>query len=133
MFARLTQRDTWAEIRDFLALLGPPRNRQARYNIASTTDIDVIRLDAEGRRKLLRMRWSLVPFFWNKTLRELPATFNARAETVHQKPMSRKAFRKRRCIVPASGFYEWTGQPSAKIPHLFTAGDGPPSSPSPAS
>lgn len=126
MCARFTQHYAWAEIRDFLALLGPPRNLQARYNIAPTTDVDVVRLDADGQRELVRMRWGLVPFFWAKALKELPATFNARAETVHQKPMFREAFRKRRCIVPASGFYEWTGKPGAKIPHLFTAADGSP-------
>lgn len=126
MCARFTQHYTWSEIRDFLALLGPPRNLQARYNIAPTTDIDVLRLDTEGGRELVRMRWGLVPFFWGKPLKELPATFNARAETIDQKPMFREAFKRRRCIVPASGFYEWTGEKGAKIPHLFTAADGSP-------
>ena len=126
MCARFTRHYSWAEIRDFLALLGPPRNLQARYNIAPTTDIDVLRLDAEGARELVRMRWGLVPYFWGKPLKELPATFNARAETVDQKPMFREALKRRRCIVPASGFYEWTGGKGAKIPHLFTAGDGSP-------
>ena len=56
----------------------------------------------------------------------MPATFNARAETVAEKPMFRTTFKKRRCIVPASGFYEWTGGKGDKTPHLFTAGDGSP-------
>ncbi len=56
----------------------------------------------------------------------MPATFNARAETVDQKPMFREAFKRRRCIVPASGFYEWTGEKGEKVPHLFTAAGGSP-------
>lgn len=126
MCGRFTQHYTWAEIHAALDVFGPPRNLRARYNIAPTTDIDVIRLDVEGRRELVRMRWGLVPFFWKKGLKEVPATFNARAETVDQKPMFREAFKRRRCIVPASGFYEWTGEKSEKVPHLFSAADGSP-------
>ena len=92
-------------------MFDPPRNLRARYNIAPTTDIDVIRLDGEGKRELVRMRWGLVPFFWKKRLKEGPATFNARAE-VHEKPMFREVFKRRRCIGPASGFYEWVRRES---------------------
>ncbi len=88
--------------------------------------IDVVRLDADGHRELLSMRWGLVPFFWKKPLKEVPATFNARAETVSEKPMFREAFRRRRCIIPASGFFEWTGEKGDKTPHLFSARDGSP-------
>jgi putative SOS response-associated peptidase YedK len=56
--------------------------------------------------------------------KEVPARFNARAEAVAAKPMFRTAFKERRCIVPASGFFEWTGEKGAKQPHLFTAADG---------
>jgi putative SOS response-associated peptidase YedK len=72
------------------------------------------------------MRWGLVPFFWKKTLKDVPPTFNARAETVADKPMFREAFKRRRCIIPASGFFEWTGEKGDKQPHLFTAADGSP-------
>ena len=72
------------------------------------------------------MRWGLVPYFWKKSLKEVPATFNARAETVAEKPMFRDAFKRRRCIIPASGFFEWTGEKGGKQPHLFTAADGSP-------
>ena len=126
MCGRFTQHYSWAEVHAFLDVFGPPRNLRARYNIAPTTDIEVIRLDTEGRRELVRMRWGLVPFFWKKGLKEVPATFNARAETVHQKPMFREAFKRRRCIVPASGFYEWTGEKGQKVPHLFTGADASP-------
>jgi putative SOS response-associated peptidase YedK len=126
MCGRFTQRYTWAEVQEFLNVFGSPLNLQPRYNIAPTTIIDVVRLDAEGRRELVRMRWGLVPFFWSKPLKEVPATFNARADTVHEKPMFREAFKRRRCIIPASGFYEWTGEKGDKTPHLFTAADGNP-------
>lgn len=72
------------------------------------------------------MRWGLVPSWWKKPLKELPATFNARAETIAQKPMFRAAFKSRRCIIPASGFYEWTGRAGAKTPHYFSAVSGRP-------
>ena len=109
----------------FLSFLGVPRNLRPRYNIAPTTEIDVVRLVEQGR-ELLPMRWGLVPFFWKKSLKELPATFNACAETIAEKPMFRDAFKKRRCIIPASGFYEWTGGKGDRQPHLFAAADGSP-------
>jgi len=125
MCGRFTQNYTWAQVHAFLSFLGVPRNLRPRYNIAPTTEIDVVRLSEQGR-ELIPMRWGLVPFFWKKSLRELPATFNARAETVAEKPMFRDAFKKRRCIIPASGFYEWTGGKGDRQPHLFTAADGSP-------
>ncbi|WP_246719617.1 SOS response-associated peptidase family protein [Methylocystis sp. H62] len=67
------------------------------------------------------MRWGLVPSWWKKPLRDLPSTFNARAETVAEKPMFRSAFKSRRCVIPAPGFYEWTGAKGAKTPHYFSA------------
>ena len=125
MCGRFTQNYTWAEVHAFLNLFGAPRNLRPRYNIAPTTSVDVVRQGEHGR-ELVSMRWGLVPFFWKKSLKELPATFNARAETVAEKPMFRAAFQKRRCIIPASGFFEWTGEKGSKQPHLFTAADGSP-------
>ena len=126
MCGRFTQHYTWAEVHTFLSVVGTPLNLQPHYNIAPTDLIDVVRLDREGRRELVRMRWGLVPGWWSKGLKDVPATFNARAETVSDKPMFRGAFRQRRCIIPASGFYEWTGPKGARVPHLFTASDGGP-------
>jgi putative SOS response-associated peptidase YedK len=125
MCGRFTQAYTWAEVEAFLNLLGPPRNLRPRYNIAPTTTIDVLRSE-EGIGQLVPMRWGLVPSWWKKPLKELPATFNARSETIAQKPMFRAAFKSRRCIIPASGFYEWTGRAGGKIPHYFSAVDGRP-------
>jgi putative SOS response-associated peptidase YedK len=125
MCGRFTQHYSWTEVHGFLSFLGPPRNLRPRYNIAPTTTVDVIRRGPKGR-ELVPMRWGLIPAWWNKPAKELPATHNARAETVAEKPMYRGAFRERRCIIPASGFYEWTGEKKARQPHLFTAADGSP-------
>ena len=126
MCGRFTQHYTWAEVYDAMNLLGPPRNLRPRYNIAPTTHVDVVRLDADGQRELVSMRWGLIPVWWKKGAKDVPATFNARAETVADKPMFRSAFKHRRCIIPASGFFEWTGGKGEKVPHLFTAADGAP-------
>jgi putative SOS response-associated peptidase YedK len=80
MCGRFTQNYTWEEVYVFLKVFGTPRNLRPHYNIAPTTIVDVIRLDREGRRKLVSMRWGLVPYFWKKSLKEVKATFNARAD-----------------------------------------------------
>ncbi len=126
MCGRFTQHYTWEEVHAFLSVFGPARNLQPHYNIAPTDIVDVIQLNKEGDRELVSIRWGLVPGWWKKTAREMPATFNARAESVADKPMFRDAFKSRRCIIPASGFYEWTGAKGAKQPHLFTAADDSP-------
>ena len=107
---------TWAEVHAFLSVFGDhgrPRNLRPRYNIAPTSFIDVVTTRVRDRtivgREMVPMRWGLIPAWWKKPRKEVPATFNARAETVAEKPMFRGAFQYRRCIIPASGFYEWTG------------------------
>jgi putative SOS response-associated peptidase YedK len=110
MCGRFTQNYTWEEVYKFLNVFGAPRNLRPHYNIAPTTIVDVIRLDRAGRRELVSMRWGLIPFFWKKSLKEVPATFNARAETIAELPMFRDSFKRRRCIIPASGFFEWTDE-----------------------
>jgi hypothetical protein len=63
------------------------------------------------------MRWGLVPSWWSKPLKELKlATFNARAETVTTKPFFRTAFKRNRCLIPVSGYYEWQDKPGGKQP-----------------
>jgi putative SOS response-associated peptidase YedK len=116
MCGRFTQAYTWAEVERFLSVIGSARNLRPRYNIAPTTLIEVLRLGDAGRQ-LVPMRWGLIPSWWKKSLNELPSTFNARAETVAEEPMFRSAFKSRRCVIPASGFDEWTGEAGAKTPH----------------
>jgi putative SOS response-associated peptidase YedK len=78
-------------------------------------------------RQLVLMRWGLVPNWWSKPLEELRmATFNARAETVAKKPFFRDAFNRSRCLIPASGYYEWLDSPGGKQPYYFTRRDGQP-------
>jgi putative SOS response-associated peptidase YedK len=128
MCGRYTYRLTWAEIVALyrLTLDRPARNLQARYNICPTTTIDAV-IEREGKRELVPMRWGLVPRWWAKPLKELKlATFNARVETVATKPFFRSAFKRTRCIVPASGYYEWHDTPHGKQPYYFTAADGSP-------
>ena len=72
------------------------------------------------------MRWGLVPSWWKKTVKELPSTFNARAETVAEKPMFRAALKHQRCLIPASGYYEWEKTPQGKQPWYYTTRDGSP-------
>jgi len=104
--AATPQRYTWSEVHTFLNVFGTPLNLRPRYNIAPTTTVDVVRLDREGRRELVAMRWGPVPMWWQKALKSVPATFNARAEGIETRPMFRDAYKRRRCIIPASGFYE---------------------------
>ena len=78
-------------------------------------------------RSLVTMRWGLVPRWWTKPLKEIKlATFNARAETVTTKPFFRDAFRRARCLIPVSGYFEWQDTSDGKQPWYFTARDGSP-------
>jgi putative SOS response-associated peptidase YedK len=68
-------------------------------------------------------KWGLIPF-WAKDRKIGSSLINARCETVAVKPAFRTAFKKRRCLVPADGFYEWKKVAAGKIPHRITVGDG---------
>jgi putative SOS response-associated peptidase YedK len=73
---------------------------------------------------LMPMRWGLIPRWWKKSLKKLPATFNARAETVAEKPMFRDAFKRNRCLIPASGYFEWHTTSEGKQPYYITHPNG---------
>ena len=119
MCGRFTQHLSWAELDDLADLIGQPRNLAPRYNIAPTARIEVAR-PAAGGNELVPMRWGLVPSWWKKPLNELPSTFNARAETVAEKPMFRSAFKSRRCVIPASGWCEWRAATARRRPRPFS-------------
>ncbi len=128
MCGRFTAKMTWEEIVRLYRITRdqPPRNVQPRYNICPTDPVDVV-VSNENRRTLVPMRWGLIPNWWSKPLKEMKvATFNARAETVAEKPMFREAFERRRCLIPASGYYEWKSTPRGKQPYYFTRRDGQP-------
>ena len=87
-----------------------------RYNIAPTQDIAAVRnREGDDARELVALRWGLVPF-WAKDPAIGNRMINARAETVAEKPAFRAAYRRRRCLVLADGFYEWHREASVKIP-----------------
>jgi putative SOS response-associated peptidase YedK len=104
-------------VRTYFAYRETP-NFPARYNIAPTQGIGVVCLDAEGRRSFRPMRWGLLPTFV-KDPKGRPPLINARAEGIAEKPAFRQAFARRRCLVPADGFYEWTGPKAARRPFLL--------------
>jgi putative SOS response-associated peptidase YedK len=125
MCGRFVQRYTWDDIQDLYELPGgPPPNLPAHYNIAPTDPAEVVRSTAEGARELVSVRWGLVPWWWKKPLKQLPTSFNARAESVADKPMFRDAFKRHRCVIPASGYYEWLKRPDGRQPYYITATDG---------
>lgn len=92
-------------------------NLPARYNVAPTQDVPVVRVggdsegpEADGGRHLVQLRWGLVPF-WADDAAIGAKMINARAESAAEKPAFRAAFRRRRCLVVADGFYEWKSPP----------------------
>src|SRR5450830_974548 len=116
MCGRFTRNYTWAQIHAMYSLVSSASNLQPRFNIGPTTDVDVV-IRGEGQRSLVPMRWGLILGWWKKPLKEMRlATFNARAETVAEKPMFRDSFKRRRCLMPASGYYEWKTMPEGKQP-----------------
>jgi len=94
-----------------------------RWNVAPTMDLYSVAEGSDGARRLGVFRWGLVPWFADDP-RGGAKMINARAETVAEKPAFRQALERRRCILPADGFYEWLRTGKEKLPHLFAAADG---------
>ena len=95
-----------------------------RFNIAPTQEAPVVRANAQGEREVAMLRWGLVPF-WAKDPAIGNRMINARSETAADKPSFRAAFKSRRCVIPATGFFEWKGEPGHKQPYAITAADQP--------
>jgi putative SOS response-associated peptidase YedK len=107
------------------ALFGYPEqpNFPPRYNVAPTQPIPVVRLH-EGKRQFVLMRWGLIPA-WVKDPKAFSLIINARSDTVIDKPAFRNAMRRRRCLIPADGFYEWKeigGRKQAYFVRLIQSG-----------
>ena len=96
-----------------------------RYNIAPTQDIAAIRNDQEQSPELVSLRWGLVPF-WAKDPSIGNRMINARAETVAEKPSFRAAYKNRRCLILADGFYEWRKENDGKTPYFISLASGDP-------
>ncbi|MEO1732800.1 MAG: SOS response-associated peptidase [Pseudomonadota bacterium] len=95
------------------------------YNVCPTNAVHVVQSDG-ARRRLVQMRWGFLPH-WYKKENDGPLLINARAETLAEKPAFRAACRERRCLILASGFYEWTKTPEGhRLPWYIFRQDGAP-------
>ncbi len=119
-------------MRQLFAYESPPLNIAARYNTAPTQQAPVVRQDETGARELVKLRWGLVPS-WADDFGIGARMINARSETVAGKPAFRAAFQRRRCLVPATGWYEWKsasegkdGKISPKQPYAIGYPETPP-------
>ena len=128
MCGRFTQCLSWRQIHELYSLTGAAAlNVQPRYNGAPTQDFIACRLDATGNRSAAKLRWGLVPP-WAKDVKIGARMINARAETVSEKSAFLSAFRSRRCLVPANGWFEWRRTADGKQPYFLALDDGSPMS-----
>jgi len=127
MCGRFAREYTWEQVHAFsqpLTVEKSGSNLQPSYNVCPTQTVDAMVLQ-DGKLKLTPMRWGLIPSWWKQPLKEFRlATFNARADSVSTKPMFRSAWKRNRCVIPASGYYEWHTEPDGKQPHYFSRSDG---------
>jgi len=112
-----------AALRQIFSYLEQP-NFPPRHNIAPTQPIPVVIVE-NGVRHFRLMRWGLLPA-WVKDPRKFSLLINARSETVAEKPAFKNAIRRRRCLVPADGYYEWQGSAKPKRPYFIHRRDGQP-------
>jgi putative SOS response-associated peptidase YedK len=123
MCARYTLTAPASRIADAFGVVLPFEIR-ARYNVAPTQDVPVVRLNQSGEREAVQLRWGLIPS-WATDEKIGVKLLNARADTVAEKPSFRRAYKaKRRCLVAADGFYEWRTEGKAKIPFRMHRPDG---------
>jgi putative SOS response-associated peptidase YedK len=114
-----------AEIARIFRTSNPLPNYPARYNIAPTDQVLTVRFNAKTQERTLdALRWGLVPH-WAKYLKFGARCINARAETLATTQAFRDAFKARRCLIPASGFYEWKKIGATKQPYAIVPEDDP--------
>lgn len=94
-----------------------------RYNVAPTQPVAAVRLNGAGEREFTFFQWGLIPS-WSKDPAMGSKMINARAETAGEKPAFRAAFKRRRCLLPATGFFEWRAENGSKQPMYIHAADG---------
>jgi putative SOS response-associated peptidase YedK len=128
MCGRFTNELTWAELHALYSIHDAPpakTNQQPRFNIAPTQDVDFAHLDKAGNMELDRGRWWLVPS-WAKTLPK-KTMFNARIEGVDSSRAFQSSWERKRCLIPADGYFEWTvGEDGGKVPWLLQLPGGAP-------
>ena len=127
MCGRFTTTTPTAELAEFFEAIADDDDFEPNYNVAPTSDIRIIREDDNGQRRLDLMFWGLVPA-WAESPAMGSRLINARSETIAVKPSFRSAFRRRRCIIPVDGFYEWVSVPERKKkqPVYISSRDGSP-------
>ena len=94
---------------------------EANFNIAPTNDILMVAIGKDGGRKIVNARWGLVPDWMD--IDGNSVLYNARSETLLEKPSFKNAFLKRRCIIPADGFYEWAREGKNRVPYYIERND----------
>ena len=126
MCGRFTQKMSWREVHTLYRMpaQATPLNLQPRYNGCPTQDFTSVRLDG-SERTAVKLRWGLVPS-WASDPRIGSRLINARAETVHERRAFRAAFKRRRCLIPADGWFEWRKEAGGKQPWFITAADRTP-------
>ena len=111
-------------VAEYFALAEPP-SLAPHYNVTPGQDIAAVRVDRDGARRLRALRWGLVPF-WAKDVGLGRRLINARLDSLATKPAFREALARRRCLIPASGFYEWGVDAAGKKQPFFIRPRGEP-------
>ena len=126
MCGRYVLRHPTQELLDYFRLSDFADQFLPGFNIAPTQRIPVVYRDEENGVAVRSVRWGLIPS-WSQPGQKLPLMINARCETIASKPVYRSAFANRRCIIPASGYYEWQKLPNGvKQPYYIFRKDGCP-------
>ncbi|MCA9280324.1 MAG: SOS response-associated peptidase [Phycisphaeraceae bacterium] len=134
MCGRLSHKKRWREIYEhlerFSTALTPMLKEQdgpaPSYNAPPTAPIPVLRSNTDGLLEGVMLRWWLIPH-WAKSSEAKYAMFNARSEDAAKKPAFRDPFKRRRCVIPADGFYEWQKRDAkTKQPYFISRADGDP-------
>ena len=116
----------YEELKQIFDLIESSTRTEPRHNVAPTQQVAVVRNTGEYNA-LVPMKWGLIPS-WSKDASIASHTINARCETIAEKPAFRHAIKYNRCIIPISGFYEWTHTEGKKTPHYIYLSDHAPMS-----
>ena len=124
MCGRFSQQRPASELSEIFAAEPLVDDLGPRYNVAPTDEALVV-VQREDRRGLTAYRWGLIPH-WATDARSGSKMFNARSETLSTSPVFREAFKRKRCLVPVDGFYEWKREGTVRQPYRITRADGRP-------
>lgn len=122
MCGRFVNIEKWERLKAYYDAYGDSEEWRETYNLAPTQRAPVI-IETDKGREIRLMKWGLVPH-WSPDTKKAGGMINARCETVAESRAYSDSFKKRRCIVPATGFYEWRKEGEQKYPSYFTPKDG---------